>query len=159
MRSRVVAEVWAAVLDLPATLAALHPGKVRIPRDLAVGLGPAGMAVLSGRGGAKERKRVGRATTFRPVFTDANPLRLGGLSQRAPLAQQRSYEVIELKARSAFGPKRTCDDVRPRPRVRGAYTTDPINTIIGVGTEGCLHESKSSRRHRTSSAACGAWRI
>src|SRR5215471_6015243 len=107
MRSRVVAEVWAAVLDLPATLAALHPGKVRIPRDLAVGLRPAGMAVLSRRGGAKERKRVGRATTFRLVCTDANPLRLGGLSQRAPLAQQRSYEVIELKARSAFGPKRT----------------------------------------------------
>src|SRR5215471_808176 len=103
MRSRVVAEVWAAVLDLPATLAALHPGKVRIPRDLAVGLRPAGMAVLSRRGGAKERKRVGRATTFRLVCTDANPLRLGGLSQRAHPAQQRSYEVIELKARSAFG--------------------------------------------------------
>ena len=96
MRSRVVAEVWAAVLDLPATLAALHhPGKVRIPRDLAVGLRPVGMAVLSRRGGAKERKRVGRATTFRLVCTDANLLRLGGLSQRARLAQQRSYEVIE----------------------------------------------------------------
>ena len=97
----------AAVLDLPVTLAAPHPGKVRIPRDLAVGLRPAGMAVLSRRGGAKERKRVGRATTFRLVCTDANPLRLGGLSQRARLAQQRSYEVIELEARSAFGPKRT----------------------------------------------------
>ena len=75
MCSLVGAGAWAAVLDLLATLAALHLGKVRILRDLVVDLRLAGMAVLCRRGGAKERKRVGRATTFRLVCTDANPLR------------------------------------------------------------------------------------